>query len=113
MKKQGNKYIMIIFITGTSRGLGSYLFQYLKEQGHTVYGASRNPSQNSPHQISLDVSDEQACIHAVQSILQKEGKIDVLINNVGSHLFGAALETSTEELRHQMTQNFYGAVNMI
>ena len=102
----------VILISGTSRGLGAHLRSALVARGHTVYGSSRRPSGDDAYELSLDVTDRKSCERAVDEILTREGRIDVLINNAGSHLLGAAVETSEAELRAQLELNFFGAVHL-
>lgn len=103
---------MIVFITGTSRGLGQHLKQALARQGHTVIGCSRTPAQGSGD-LTLDVTDAGACIEALQRLRAQQGRLDAVINNAGHHLVGAALETTPAELRSQMELNFFGSVNVM
>lgn len=84
---------MIVFITGTSRGLGRFLKQRLVQRGHTVVGCSRAPGQGSDD-LRLDVTDASACEDALRWIKQRHGRIDAVVNNAGYHLVGAALETT-------------------
>jgi short-subunit dehydrogenase len=52
------------------------------------------------------------CESAVGHVIEREGRVDALINNAGSHLRGAAIETSEAELRGQLELNCLGAVHM-
>lgn len=104
------KHPKVILISGTSRGLGLALRSALERLGHTVYGSSRHPDGASARELALDVTDAASCERAVERVLEREGRVDVLVNNAGSHLHGAAVETSEEELREQMELNFFGAV---
>jgi short-subunit dehydrogenase len=104
----------VILITGSSRGIGEQVAQHLEAKGHIVYGSSRNALINSNQRhLMLDVTDKTSCEQAIQKVISEQGKIDVLINNAGFHLTGAAQENSFEELYAQMDLNFFGAVNMI
>lgn len=104
----------VILVTGSSRGIGKYVAQYLEDIGHIVYGSSRAiPENANKNHIKLDVTNLISCQRAVEKILAEQGKIDVLINNAGFHLTGAVEENSIEELQAQIDLNFYGAVNMI
>ncbi len=89
----------VILITGSTRGLGKHLRQHLTAQGHDVYGSARAEVPGDDHHLSLDVTDAAAAAKAVQTVIARAGRLDVLINNAGSHLLGAALETSDVELR--------------
>ncbi len=103
----------VILITGTSRGIGKGIAEHLSEQGHIVYGSSRKSLPSQKNHLVLDVTDFSSCRRAVERIIAEQGRLDVLINNAGSHLTGASEETTLEEIDRQMQLNFYGAVNMI
>lgn len=102
----------VMLISGTSRGLGAHLRTTLTEAGHVVYGSSRHADGSDPFELKLDVLDPDSCQRAIETIIAAHGRLDVLINNAGKHLHGAAIETSDAELRDQMELNFFGAVNL-
>ncbi|MEM6996200.1 MAG: SDR family oxidoreductase [Myxococcota bacterium] len=101
-----------IIITGSSRGLGAYLLSEFEGAGHRVYGLSRRGGDRE-RDLAADVTDAQSVQAAVDTVMKREGRVDVLINNAGSHLLGAVLETSDDELRAQLELNFHGAVHMV
>lgn len=103
----------IIFITGTSRGLGRFLRRHLSSAGHEVFGNGRQPTPGDSHHLAFDVRDEDACRQAVRELIGRVGQLDVLINNAGSHLLGAATETTATELDDQLALNFRGPVNLM
>lgn len=101
----------VVLISGTSRGLGAHLATALRGAGHVVYGSAR-AGGTDPHTLALDVTDPASCAAAVAKVREREGRIDAVINNAGSHLLGAAMETSLDELRAQLELNLIGAVNL-
>lgn len=101
----------IILVSGTSRGLGAHLVADLTARGHIVYGSSRSGGDDARH-LRLDVTEPEACRQAVATVVEREGRLDAIINNAGSHLLGAAMETTHEELRAQLELNFHGAVHL-
>ena len=110
----------IIFLTGASSGVGQYTAEYLAQQGHRVYGTSRKasfghtvqkfPSGGQLSLIPLDVCDAASITTAVDYIWQKEGRIDVLINNAGNGIAGPLEACSMEDIRFQMETYFFGAL---
>ncbi|MCZ8342650.1 MAG: SDR family oxidoreductase [Leptospira sp.] len=102
----------IVLVTGSSRGIGEAIFRHLKSKGYKVFGSSRSP-EPTPNHFQLDVTNPMSCQNVINTIVEREGRLDVLINNAGFHLTGACLENSLEELQSQMNLNFYGAVHMI
>ena len=102
----------VIFITGTSRGIGKALADELKNQGHIVYGCSRSGDENDDRHLKFDVTDYDDSVAAVEQIVSKEGRLDAVVNNVAYHLLGASEETSIDEIRAQFEVNFFGALNV-
>jgi short-subunit dehydrogenase len=104
-----------ILITGASRGIGLATARLLQQQGHTVIGTCRNPAHADVADVelvALDVTQSDsidACLHQIQ---HKGRTIDVLINNAGYDLYGAAEEVGFDELYDQVDTNFLGAVRM-
>ena len=74
----------VILITGASSGFGKATAELLSEKGNIVYGACRRKMEDEKiHYIQLDVSKPETIEPAVEAIVAKEGRIDVLINNAG------------------------------
>jgi NAD(P)-dependent dehydrogenase (short-subunit alcohol dehydrogenase family) len=112
----GNNRVMkkVILITGISSGFGKQTAELLASRGHTVYGTVRRDVEISSSIIGLklDLTNADSIRQAVQTILRKEGRIDVLINNAGMHT-GGPIETSPiENIKLQMETNFLGTVNL-
>lgn len=107
----------VVLITGGSSGIGKAIGEYLHEKGFTVYGTSRNPSKYVdavPFKLlALDVTKEETIMEAVHSILEQEGRLDVLVNNAGVGITGPIEETPTEEIRNAFETNFYGPLSVI
>ncbi len=105
----------VILITGASSGIGAISATFLSEKGFKVYGTSRNPSQDSINfeLLKLDVLDRDSIDSAVSHILNKEGRLDVLINNAGMGITGPIEETPTDEIRKVFETNFFGTIEVI
>jgi NAD(P)-dependent dehydrogenase (short-subunit alcohol dehydrogenase family) len=104
----------IILITGISSGFGKQTAELLAAEGHIVYGTVRREVETSPSvsMLKLDLTKIESIKQAVQTIVAKEGRIDVLINNAGMHS-GGPIETSPiENIKLQMDTNFLGMVNL-
>jgi len=106
----------IVFITGGSSGIGKAIGDYLSNRNYKVYGTSRNPDRISDSSFSLlkmDVTDADSIERAVSLIVEKHGKIDVLINNAGVGITGPIEETPNEEILSAFATNFLGPINVI
>jgi NAD(P)-dependent dehydrogenase (short-subunit alcohol dehydrogenase family) len=103
----------VVLVTGASSGIGRSCAELLAGSGHKVYGASRRPE---PHPlfdaVSMDVRDDASVCRAVTAIIDREGRIDVLINSAGVALAGAVEDTSIEEARDQLEVNFFGVMRV-
>jgi len=104
----------IILITGISSGFGKETASLLAKAGHTVYGTVRSETQSDPlvNVLQMDLTDSESILSVVETVLKKEGKIDVLINNAGMHTGGPIETLPFETIQLQMHTNFLGVVQL-
>ncbi len=107
----------IVLITGASSGMGEITAHFLAQNNYTVYAGTRDKSLKTPEipgvtNVYLDVSDTHSMEAAVESIIAKENKIDVLVNNAGFGLLSTAEEASDEEIFQQFDVNVFGLMKM-
>ncbi|MBR2167137.1 MAG: SDR family NAD(P)-dependent oxidoreductase [Paludibacteraceae bacterium] len=104
----------VILITGASSGMGYQTARILAEQGHRVYGAARRVEkieELAPYGVQalrLDITNEQSVTQVVQELIEREGRIDVLINNAGYGYFGAIEDVPISDAKHQFEVNIFG-----
>tara|TARA_Y100001972_G_scaffold124961_1_gene175233 strand:- start:1482 stop:2300 length:819 start_codon:yes stop_codon:yes gene_type:complete len=104
----------VILITGASSGMGKSAAKILHDQGHKVYGAARriDEMQDLKEQgmgvVSLDLTKEESIVKAVDSVIEQEGRIDVLVNNAGYGSYGAVEDVPIEEAKRQFDVNIFG-----
>jgi NAD(P)-dependent dehydrogenase (short-subunit alcohol dehydrogenase family) len=105
----------VILITGISSGFGKYTAELLAQRGHAVYGTVRSETNTDPKiiVIKMDLTNLASIKSAVEYVLLKEGKIDVLINNAGMLLGGPVELTPPEDFKRQIDTNFIGVVHVI
>ena len=103
---------MIILVTGTSSGFGAEIRRHLQMAGHTVYGSSRKAVADDPYMLHFDVTNYNAVKSGVETVIEREGHIDVLINNAGMGIGGAAELATEDEVRRQIDTNFIGMTNL-
>lgn len=115
----------IVLITGCSSGMGLATAVYLASKEYKVYASMRNLKKKdnllleakkagvTVRVVQLDVNEEQSIKSAVSTVLKKEGRIDVLVNNAGFGSAGFLEDFSIEEIRDQFETNFFGLVRLI
>lgn len=109
----------IVLVTGASAGIGLETATYLSGQGYIVYGAARRTEKlrslvsKGVHPVTLDVTDESSMSSAVDGIIAKEGRIDILINNAGFGSYGAIEDVQPGDAKYQLEVNLFGAARMI
>lgn len=104
----------IILITGISSGFGKQTAELLAKKGHVVYGTIRKAAETNPlvKVLQLDLTKLDSITNAVDTVLQCEGRIDVLINNAGMHTGGSVETLPIEYVKLQMDTNFMGLVHL-
>ena len=104
----------VILISGAARGMGFVTANRLHQAGYRVFGAGRNPKPaDAPFRLlPLDVGDEASVQACVAQVIDEAGQIDVLVNNAGYDLYGAAEETPWTEFLAQVDTNFFGALRL-
>ncbi|MGL4488479.1 MAG: oxidoreductase [Rhizobiaceae bacterium] len=109
-------------ITGASSGFGRAFGKYALSKGYNVVVSARsigkleelkNEAPDRVLALQLDVTNNAQIKAAVDAAVARFGRIDVLFNNAGFGIVGAAEETPEVELRAQMETNFFGAVSMV
>ncbi|WP_353721102.1 SDR family NAD(P)-dependent oxidoreductase [Dyadobacter sp. 676] len=109
------------FITGSSRGLGRSLTEAVLKSGDKVAATARNISQlddlvaqygDQIKPIGLDVIDYERIYHAVAEAITYFGRIDVLVNNAGFGIIGAAEAFTGEQVRSQLETNLYAPIEV-
>lgn len=109
----------VILITGASSGIGFKTAELLAKQGHKVYGAARRVESLNELKslgvvgVRMDVTDDASMEAGVRSVLDAEGRIDVLINNAGFGFFGPVEEVSIPEAKRQFDVNVFGAMRLV
>ncbi len=106
----------VILITGTSSGLGKEISNLLSMK-NVVYGGVRNLQDFEAGErvipIKLDVTNDTQCKKAIETIIKKEGRIDVLINNAGYTISGPDFDFSVSDFQQILDTNSIGPFRLI
>ncbi len=97
----------VAIVTGGTSGIGLAAVNALREKGFTVSALSRHGD------IVCDVADEASARAAVQQVLDKEGRIDILVNCAGFGISGATELTPLATAKQQLNVNLFGTANMV
>lgn len=106
----------VVLITGGSSGIGKSIGEFLHQKGFVVYGTSRNPEKISNSVfplVALDVRDKQSILNCINEIIQKSGRLDIVINNAGVGITGPIEEIPTEEIRNNFETNLFGPIEVM
>ena len=107
----------VVLITGASSGVGQSTARLLSQKGYRVFGTSRNPASAEAiptvEMLALDVRTDASVLACVTAVVNRVGRIDVLVNNAAYELAGALEEISLEEAKAQFETNFFGVVRMV
>jgi len=114
----------VAVVTGSSSGIGFETSLVLARNNFDTYATMRNPEkggkmrtiqsgENLPIEIiQLDVTSDKSVSDAIQSILSRSGRIDVLVNNAGYGLVGAFEELGMDEIKEQYETNLFGVIRV-
>src|SRR3954469_18318988 len=115
-KKMVAQTNQVALVTGASSGIGEAAARELVGAGFTVYGTSRKAVAGDQRDgvtfLPLDVTDDRSVAAAIGDVLTRSGRIDVLVNNAGFGVAGAAEESSVEQARALFETNVFGSIRM-
>lgn len=102
-------------VTGASSGIGRASAQALARAGFVVFGTSRRTIEDAPKGVAMlacDVTKDESVKALVADVLARTGRIDLLVNNAGLGLIGAAEESSIPQVQALFDVNVLGVMRM-
>ncbi|MGC1203599.1 MAG: SDR family oxidoreductase [Flavobacteriaceae bacterium] len=109
-------------ITGTSKGIGLETALAFGRVGYKVFATMRNPAMASDFKqkiksesldiniSKMDVDSDASVKQCLDDILQKQGSVDVLVNNAGIEHHGSIEEMSIDDFQAIMNTNYFGVL---
>ncbi len=103
-----------MLVTGASSGIGQVTARLLAERGFRVFGTSRGDraDEHGVEMLRLDVRSDESVNACVAEVLQRAGRIDVLVNNAGVMHEGFAEETSMAVAEALFAANLFGVARI-
>ncbi|MEU9832676.1 oxidoreductase [Streptosporangium sp. NPDC048047] len=108
----------VCLVTGASSGIGRATALRLSGAGHIVYGVARRVRlmddlrHAGGYALAMDVTREDDLRRVVRTVLDEQGRIDVLVNNAGAGLHGAIEDVPVEEARRLFEVNLFGPAEL-
>ena len=115
----------VALVTGSSSGIGLESALALARDGYHTFASMRNlqkgvelehaaKKESLPvEMMELDVDKEESIVAAVKRVVEKNGRIDVLVNNAGYGQFGCTEDVTVDEFRRQFETNFFSVVRIV
>jgi NAD(P)-dependent dehydrogenase (short-subunit alcohol dehydrogenase family) len=117
----------VALITGSNTGFGRLTLNTLAQAGHTVFASMRGVNGKNAeaatriqeearaknwdvHILDLDVTQESSVNSAVQQLIDKAGRIDVLVNNAGFGVAGVQEAFTIEQVQSIFEVNVFGVL---
>lgn len=109
----------VVLITGATSGVGQAIARHLAGKGYRVYGAGRSvplltqeSQESGVSMLRMNVDHDDSVQEGVKAILQREGRLDVVVNSAGFGLAGAIEDTTLDEAQAQFQTNFFGVLRV-
>jgi short-subunit dehydrogenase len=105
----------VALVTGASSGIGLATARALQRNGYWVFGTSRKPMADIFDDVTMlvcDVTDDGSVQNVVDEVVNRAGRIDLLVNNAGIGLLGGAEESSAVQAKSLFDVNVFGVVRL-
>jgi short-subunit dehydrogenase len=109
----------VCLVTGASAGIGRAIALDLVRAGHVVYGAARRVHKMRDlvaaggHALAMDARDGGQLDRAVETVVEEQGRVDVLINNAGTVVHGSVEEVPLDAARDLFEVNVVAPARLV
>lgn len=123
MQEQDKQSVAVV--TGSSSGIGFETSLLLARSGFYTYATMRNINSSQPlldiakkdslplQVFPLDINNDNSVKEAIDRIMQKFERIDVVVNNAGYGLIGALEDIPMEEIKAHFETNLFGPIRVL
>jgi NAD(P)-dependent dehydrogenase (short-subunit alcohol dehydrogenase family) len=115
-----NTQQQVALVTGAGSGIGRAIAEAFANEGYVVYGTSRRANFETVQAggasyclLPMTLEDEQSVADAVRYVIDRHGRVDVLVNAAGSGIAGAIEDTTADEARAQFEVCFFGVLRVL
>jgi NAD(P)-dependent dehydrogenase (short-subunit alcohol dehydrogenase family) len=103
----------VVLITGGVRGVGAGISAVFADQGATVVTCARRPVDGLPYEfLPCDVRDDESVRGLIEAVVQRHGRLDVVVNNAGGSPYVAAADASANFSRKIIELNLIGPLQV-
>ncbi|MEB4207657.1 SDR family oxidoreductase [Mycobacterium sp. 94-17] len=103
----------VVLVTGGVRGVGAGISSVFAEQGATVVTCARRAVEGLPYEFhSCDVRDDDAVKGLIDTVVDRHGRLDVVVNNAGGSPYVLTAESSAKFNRKIIELNLIGALSV-
>ncbi len=110
----------VALVTGATSGIGYALAEALAAEGALVVGTGRDQTRLMALErqvdvdlaLTLDLTDDKHVAEAAQTVLDRHGRVDLLVHNAGIGFFADFEQTSVADIERVMDTNLLGAVRL-
>lgn len=117
--QKDNGYVTVL-VTGASSGIGkSVVMEFAKSPKYRVWATMRSlsswtePRTDNIELAAMDVTSDSSVAATVAAMIQKEGRIDIVVNNAGYGIVGCLEAVSIEAAKDLFEVNVWGAVRVL
>jgi NAD(P)-dependent dehydrogenase (short-subunit alcohol dehydrogenase family) len=103
----------VVLVTGGVRGVGAGISAVFADQGATVLTCARHPVARSPYEFhACDVRDDESVKALIEAIVDRHGRLDVVVNNAGGSPYALAADASANFSRKIIELNLLGPLQV-
>ncbi|KUI21859.1 short-chain dehydrogenase [Mycobacterium sp. GA-1285] len=103
----------VVLVTGGVRGVGAGISAVFADQGATVVTCARRPVEGLPYEFhACDVRDDDAVASLIETVGERHGRLDVVVNNAGGSPYVLAAESSAKFSRKIVELNLLGPLSV-